>query len=336
MTGRQIQVFGNFQRSLAISSTSLHTVAAVVVAAWILVGGKQGLAPDCHNILWQQLPDWIGGAGWFNSALAILTVALTVYTLGELNTSQVLLRLNSRAVSIVFAALILTATSLHSFSPGLVSMFVLLLSYFPLFTAYQTDNSAGLVYVACLYLGVSALAVPQTIWIAPIYILSLYILRAINAQSISGAILGIVTPFWITGGLAFCTGRTDGFLRLLAQTLEFDLSGYARLTAGEITVICLTALIFIISVADFYMRVYLDKTRTRCIFGLVTLHGFSYIILLLVHPAGYRDLMPAIIMNASVMGGHYVGNDPTPLSNITVCVITLFVLAAFILNSWIF
>lgn len=335
MTGRQIQVFGNFQRSLAISSTSLHTVAAVVVAVWILAGGSQGQVFDSHNVLWQQLPGWIGCAGWFNSALAILTVVLTVYSLGELNTSQVLLRLNSRAVSIVFAALILTATSLHTFSPGQVAMFVLLLSYFPLFTAYQTGNSAGLTYVACLYLGISTLVVPQTIWLAPVYVLSLYILRSINAQSVSAAVLGLVTPFWITGGLAFCAGRMDGFRRLTAQMLEFDLSGYARLATGEIIVICLVALVFTMGVADFYMRIYLDKTRTRCIFNLVALHGFSYMILLLIHPAGYRDLMPAIIMNASVMGGHYVGNDPTPLSNTTVCIITLFVLAAFILNSWI-
>lgn len=328
-------MFGNFQRSLAISSTSLHTVAAIVVTAWIVVGGAQGQLSDSHNVLWQLLPDWIGGPVWFNSTLAVLAVALTVYSLGELNTSQVLLRLNSRAVSIVFAALILTATSLHSFSPGLIVMFVLLLSYFPLFTAYQTDNSAGLTYVTCLYLGTSALIVPQTIWLAPIYILSLYILRAVNAQSISGVLLGLITPFWITGGMAFCTNRMDRFKRLMDQTIAFDISGYARLTTSEIIVLCLVMLIFIVGVADFYMRIYLDKTRTRCIFNLVALHGFAYILLLMLHPAGYKDLMPAIIMNTSIMGGHYVCNDPTPTSNITVCVITILVLAAFILNSWI-
>lgn len=286
-------------------------------------------------MLWQLLPDWIGEPGWFNSTLAVLTVALTVYSLGELNTSQVLLRLNSRAVSIVFAALILTATSLHTFSPGLVVMFVLLLSYFTLFTAYQTDNSAGLTYVTCLYLGISALTVPQTIWLAPIYVLSLYILRAVSTQSISGALLGLITPFWITGGIAFCTDRMDRFEQLMGQTMEFDISGYAKLTTGEIIVLCLVVLIFIVGAADFYMRIYLDKTRTRCIFNLVALHGFAYIILLLLHPAGYKDLMPTIIMSASIMGGHYVCNDQTSPSNITVCIITLLVLAAFILNSWI-
>lgn len=328
-------MFGNFQRSLAISSISLHTVAAIVVAVWIIVGGTSGLICDSHNVLWQHLPGWISDRGWFNSTLAVLTAALTVYSLGELNTSQVLLRLNSRAVSIVFAALILTATSLHAFSPGLVTMFLLLLSYFPLFTAYQTDNSAGLAYVTCLYLGISALVVPQTIWLTPIYILSLYILRAINAKSTSGAILGLITPFWFTGGIAFCMDRMDNYKRLLGQAVTFDFSSYDRLTNGEIIVICLTILIFIVGALDFYMRIYLDKTSTRCIFNIVVLHGFSHILLLLLNPAGYKDLMPVIIMNTSIMGGHYVGNDPTPLSNITVCVITLLVLAAFILNSWI-
>lgn len=325
----------NFQHSLAISPTSLHTIAVIIVAIWLMVGGTGVLDNDSQNSLWQLLPDGIRSAGWLNSTLAILTVVLTVYVLGELNISQVLLRLNSRAISFVFAALILGATSLHAFNIGMIVMFMLLLSYFTMFASYQMDDSAGLSYVTFLYLGISTLAMPQTIWLSPIYLLSMYILRVFNARSISGAILGLLTPWWIVGGLAFCTGHMKGLEHLLGQMVAFRFGNYALLTTCDLIVIYLSLLIFIVSTFDFYTRIYLDKTRTRCIFHLVVLHGFAYYLLLLLHPAGCRDILPAIIMNTSIMGGHYIGNDSTTLSNIVVCIITLLALAAFILNSWI-
>lgn len=323
-----------FQSSLAASPTSLHTITVVTVIVWMIVGGSAGKDFSQYGV-WNLLPEYVCGAGWINTALVILTVAITIYVIGELNISQVMLRLNSRAMSFTFAALITASTFLHSFTPGYVVMFFLLLSYFTLFSSYQQESTAGLAYVTFLYIGISALVFPKVIWLAPIYWLSMYILRAINARSISGSILGLVTPFWITGSIAFCCDKMNNFVGILKQMVDFHLGGYSSMSTGEILMSCLLFIIFIIGVLDFYMRIYLDKTRTRIIYNIIILHGCVYFILLLLQPVCSAIILPMVIMNTSIIGGHYIANDSTSLSNTVVCMLSLFVIIAFVLNVWI-
>ena len=96
----------NFQRRLAISPTSLHTVAVIVVIAWVVVGSASPLTHDCNMGLWHLLPGAVRHNGWVNQLLAIITMVVSVYTLHELNLSHVMLRINSRTISFVFAAVL--------------------------------------------------------------------------------------------------------------------------------------------------------------------------------------------------------------------------------------
>ncbi len=328
-------MLSRFQHKLAISPTSLHTVVVIVVIAWIIVGKVNPATFDSAEGIWFMLPESVRNVGWFNYILAILTTVLTIYILGELNISQILLRMNSRVISFIFAALITSSTFLHCFQPGYIVMFLILLSYFTLFSSYQADNPVGLTYVTFLYLGIGAIIFPKLIWLAPIYWLSIYILRAANVRSLSASVLGLLTPFWIVGSIAFCLNQMDGFVKLLGKMISFTWGGYAIHSTSETLIIWLAFMIFLISSVDFYLRIYLDKTRNRAIYNVVILHGIMYFILILLQPIGSRTLLPIIFINTSIIGGHFITNDDTTISNILVCMLTLFVLITFILSSWI-
>lgn len=328
-------MFSNFQRTLAIHPTSLDTVSVIVVIAWLIAGGVSPDINDSIGGLWTLLPESMARAGWINHVTAIITTILTIYIIGELNMTQVLLRINSRAISFVFAALITASLFLHAFQPGYIVMFFITLSFFPLFNSYQLDDSAGNVYVTFLYLGFSALAFPKIIWMTPIYILSLYILRTLNPRSLSAAVLGLLTPFWFVGSIAFYQGKMPVFYHLIHQMTDFHWGGYSLHPASQTIMIWLAFAIFLIGVIDFYMRIYLDKTRTRVVYNIIILHGTAYLLLLLLQPLSSMTLLPVILVIASIMGGHYVANDATPLSNVVVCVFTLFIILSFLLNIWI-
>lgn len=306
----------------------------MTIVVWLVVGSVP-IQDYTQCGIWNLLPECVRGAGWLNTTLAVLVTAVTIYVIGELNTSQVLLRLNSRAMSFTFAALVTASTFLHSFTPGYIVMFFLLLSYFTLFNSYQLESAAGLSYVTFLYLGVSALVFPKVVWLTPVYWLSMYILRAINARSVSGSVLGLITPFWIVGSIAFCLDKMHDFVEILQQMIDFHFGGYSLMSTGEVLMIGLSFITFIIGVVDFYMRIYLDKTRTRIIYNIIILHGFVYFLLLLLQPVSGMVILPMVIMNTSIIGGHYIANDSTSLSNTIVCMLTVFVLILFVLNIWI-
>ena len=328
-------MFSDFQRRLAISPTSLHTVAVIVVIAWVIGGGANPTTSDSMVGLWTLLPDGVIHAGWFNHILAIITTVLVIYIIRELNVSHVLLRLNSRTISFTFAALITSCLFLHGFQPGYLVMLFCTLSLFPLFSAYQQENSAGNAYITFLYLGLSTIVFPKLIWMTPIYVLSFYILRALNPRSACASLLGLVTPFWIVGTIAFCTGNMSVFNTILHQMIDFKWGGYTLHSASQTIMIWMAFAIFALGTVDFYMRTYLDKTRTRVIYNVIILHGAAYFLLLLLQPISSLTLLPVTFVMTALMGGHYISNDNTTLSNILVCLFTVFLIIMFILNTWI-
>ncbi len=328
-------MFKNFQYRLAISPTSLHTIVIIMVVAWIAAPRGTLTPADAANGLWHLLPPFISHTGTINTICAVICAMMGTYILGELNISQVMLRVNSRAISFTFAALFTAAISLHAFTPGTVVMICLLMSYFTLFSSYQIDDSATLTYITFLYLGISMLVYPKIGWMAPVYWLSAYMLRAINLRSVFASILGLITPLWIVGSIAYCMGRFDVFTTMLAQLIHFEWGGYATHTAAETMVVWLCFMVFLIGFGDLRLRLHLDKTRTRIILTQAGIHGFALYLLLLLQPTSLHILLPAVMPVTAIMGGHYVANDSTSLSNIIVWTLSLTIIITYILSSWI-
>lgn len=327
-------MFGRYQRRLAMSTLSLHTIVVAVVVLWLIAGGMPTETVYNDSGLWHLVPDGVRNDGWFNTLMALFTVACSIYVLAELNVSHVLLRLNSRAISIVFAALFLMFTDIHAFGPGYVVMFLMLLACFSLFSCYQLENSSSFTYVTFLYLGISFLLIPQMLWMAIIFWLSLYLLHTINVKSLCASVLGLFTPVWLVGCIAFCINRMNLVWDLFVQSVNFHFSGFASWNHTTWISVGLLFLIWLVSIGDFYSRAYLDKNRTRTLFQVIALHGVAYFLLLVLSPANINLLLPIIILNTSIMGGHYVANDQTQLSNTLVWIATVGIVMMFILNGF--
>lgn len=333
----------NFQRNLAITPTSLHTIAVIVMVLWIVVGVFGGSSNPYntgnYKIVasgwWFQLPSILSHAGWFNSLFGMLASVFTVYTLAELNISQVLLRVNSRIMSIVFGALVSTCIFIHSFCPGMVMMVCVLLSYFGLFSSYQLENSSTRIYSTFLYLSIASLTFPKALWLLPIYWPSMYMLRTCNIRSVIASVLGLLTPYWIVGTIAFCTDKMPSFWNTFGQFYRFHWGGYTTLSTATWVMIGLTFIMFMIGVCDFFVRIYMDKNRTRNIYYVIILHGFAYFLLLILQPIHAQAIMPLILLSTSIMAGHYIANGESSLSNILTSIISATILIVFVLNTWI-
>ncbi len=324
-----------FQRKLAISPISLHVVSAILIVVWIAVPDVAVSDVDTPQGLSVLLPDIVLSHGFLNTALGAGMAAAVVYILRELNMSQILLRLNSRAISIVYAALMSMALPLHSLHPGMAAMLCVLVSYFSLFSSYQVDSSANLIYVSFLCLGLSILVSPMLVWMTPVYWLSMYLLRSGNVRSVIASVLGLITPLWLVGSIAFCTDHTYIFTNLLADMARFEWSGYSLHTPAETVTVWFSFVVFIIAFVDFYMRINLDKTRVRVIYSVAAIHGFMLYLLILLQPLQLHYLLPAAMMPTAILGGHYVANDPTTQSNVVCILLTVLLIVNIIVCAWI-
>lgn len=336
-----------FQRTLAITPTSIHTIAVVTIVLWMLTGifGSS----HCTSIptgaslqmlneqgWWMYLPACLRNAGWFSSLLALVSSLISIYLIAELNTSQILLRINSRIISILLALLISSCTFIHSFTPGTIIMLCSLLSYFGLFSSYQVEKSSGQIYVTFMYISFAALFYPKLLWLCPFYWLSMYMLQTINLKSILASILGIISPLWIVGSIAFCYDKTHIFLEKLSQFYKFDFGGYSVLSSAQWIMIIITLILFLIGTVDFYVRIYLDKNRTRNQYYAIILLGAALFLLLMLQPCAVQFILPSALLITSIMFGHYIVNGDTPISNIIVIIFMVVLPIMYFLNNWIF
>ena len=330
----------NFQRRLAITPTSLHTIAIIVMVVWLVnipfhIVSSVPL-PNDEIGWWGTMPAFLRNEGLLNSVVGLLAILAAIYMIAELNIANVLLRINSRIFSIEFALLICAAPFLHSFNPGIVLMLCVLLSYFFLFRSYQMDRSSGLIYVAFLYLSIASLVTPKILWMAPFYWLSTYMLRSNNVKSMCASILGLLTPYWLTGAVSCYKDRLPSFGDKLSQVYTFHWGGYSAVPTQAWIVFSFLTVLFLIGVMDFFIRIYMDKTQIRNYYYIIILHGFVSILLFVLQPCLCLSLMPLILFYASFMFGHFICNGTTVgVSNIAVIVITVITFIIYILDTWI-
>lgn len=330
----------SFQRSIAITPTSLHTIAVIVMVLWLVSGlfspSPVPAVPRGDIGWWNSLPSFVRNEGWSNLLFGLLSAIATIYMLAELNVANILLRINSRIISIIFGALICSTPYLHAFQPGLLSMLCILFSYFSLFRSYQMERSSGLIYVSFLYLGIATLTVPKLLWLTPTYWIAFYILQSNNLKSTFASLLGLITPYWLVGGLSYYKGMLPAFWDKLSQFCTFHWGGYTQVPTDAWIIIVLAFLMFIIGTGDFYSRMYMDKNQTRNFYYVIILHGFAFILMFLLQPSLYHALTPLMLISASIMFGHFIANGSSNISNLTVIILSILTLTAYTLNTWIF
>lgn len=335
-----------FQRTLAITPTSIHTIAVILTILWIITGclgsGHCTTIPkEASSMMlneqgwWVYLPIGIQHAGWFSSLLALLSYITSLYLIAELNISHILLRINSRIFTIILALLISACSFLHSFTPGTIIMLCSIMSFFSLFNSYQAERSPGHNYMTFMYLSIAALFYPKLLWLAPFYWLSMYILRAINLKNVLASILGLITPIWIVGSLAFYYDHTHVLQGILKQFYTFNWGGYTLLSSSQWIMIIVSLVMFLIGTADFYARIYLDKNKTRNQYYSIILLGFALFTLLMIQPCGVQFILPATLIITSIMFGHYIVNGESFVSNIIVLSVLVIITIMYFLNTWI-
>lgn len=315
----------DIKKRIATSRSTLPVASALALAVW-------GVA-----YLQNPMPlDWAGDGGWITRVGAFV---LAVYLMVMLNNSYALMRIYSRTVSTTFMFLTCACGLFESLTGGFVTLCVLGF-FMSSFRLYQDKHAPGWAFVSFLCLGLVSFVWVQILYLVPLLLfIMLLMMQASSWRNFSGAILGLLLPYWTLIPVILLTDTSDllishfrefieqgpGILFTVTQDyIAFDTEYYlSHVKWGNTIFATILLLLFSISSLHFIHYAYEEKIKNRMLYNtlmIVTLIGYMASALM---PMFFEYIIRIIIIAASPVIAHYVTFSNSKVASITTLVFTI-------------
>lgn len=266
----------------------------------------QPFAITMSLLLWFLLP--AADASLTSCVSSAVPVGMAVWLVREFNVRFVLLRINSKMLSSLFAVLMGFAVSLHgSFMANLIAL-VLVLIYMQIFSTYQRPHPAP-VFVSFAMLSMLTMIVPSMAVYVPFCWMALAHLHAMTPRTVLASLLGLLAPYWfVVGGMYAC-----GSYQMIVDEFEFITTlrffDYSSVTPVRMAFSVYVFVFLLVGFVEMLMSNYADKVRVRILYQLVFAHGFIAFLILIVQPDYYDEMVAQLIVDAAIVGGHCVAQN---------------------------
>ncbi|MCM1311777.1 MAG: hypothetical protein NC206_05000 [Bacteroides sp.] len=328
---------------MKIITTGKFTLPVVSIAAFILwwFGGSE-TANLYHNAcgraelsvsdygLWACLPvEWLDGPAGLVAGLVFATLA--VYLMAELNNANVLLRVSSRMLSSLLAVMLTACVFLHVMQPAHIIMLMAMLSYFTLFATYQNGNPR-ITFLTYMYVSLASLVFPKLLLVVPFYWLAQAHFRSLSLRCFCASLVGVCLPYWLYAGCAVCMDSLAVFLEHVGGVVRFEWGDYTSVSLQRMCLAGYSLLLFLAGTFDFYLKSYLDKTRTRILYNVVILFGVVGFLFLIWQIDYFDTLFPLALLPTVVVAGHHIVLSDSKFMRIYTAVILVLALALVVLG----
>ena len=349
------------QNKIAESRYALPLTALYALGVWLVgppfrppEGGNPG-ADLSSSLL--PLPSYLL---LLTSYLSPLFLAVSTYLMVELNNANALTRIYSRMVSCAF--LVLTSLSplfFRSLQCELLMLCVITF-YTIILHTYQDKQSPGLTFYAFLALGTASVVYVKVLLFVPLlWLLMGTRLFDLSPRTFVASLLGLAAPWWFIVPWCYFSGETpwlaDHFTALVTFEPPHDLlpSGAwgaftpplgERLRVGELCSgmagrgsslsLPFVLLLSLIGTVHYLRHSSQDKIRTQMIFEMIIILQLATAVFALVQPSEAPVLLAILIVNASVLIGHFIALTSTRLTNILFCLLVAASLLITASNLW--
>ena len=263
-------------------------------------------------------------------------LACSTFLMVELNNNNILIRIYSRMVSCSFLVLMVMCPFLLFSKEGSFVQFCFIVFYLLFFRAYQDKTASAWGFYAFAALGIASLFFVQILYFVPL----LWLLMALNLMAFSGrtfsaSLLGLIAPYWFVGAYEFFRGNYTSLPEHLSQLAVFSPSfDYSQLDSHQITVFFFVAVLSITGGIHFLRNSHQDKIRTRMLYEIFMVVEVAAIVFLALQPSHYDILIRIMIINASILIGHFLALTNTKVTNIAFFVILICTLIITAFNLW--
>lgn len=276
----------------------------------------------------------VEGGWWLQAAIFIVSVYLMV----ELANANMLIRIYSRSIAVMFIALTCTAPFLFPSLPDAIAALCTLAAFLTLCNCYQDKTSVGWTYYTFLILSLGTLTeVRLALYVPLFWLLMGTAIYSLSWRTLWASVLGLLTPYWalLAWFLYMREGDLSYYVVHFAKLTEWDLtpdygSADSRiwLCTGLCVILGLTGFI------HFLRNSFHDKIRVRQIYYSLASIGLYSSILLILQPADYRLPLRLIMMTSCVLFGHFWALTQTKLTNIACCTVAVITTLLTALQLW--
>lgn len=185
-----------------------------------------------------------------------------------------------------------------------IANLLLMYSFIRLFRSMNHGQEARYAFDASVLLALASLFQSRFLYILPTIWLVMGILQMLSFRSFLASIFGILSVFWIIGGICFLVNDFNFFLVYANDLTNFHFNNLSDISTAEISYIAFMVILMISAIISFWPRQHLDKLRTRNYLNSVLLIWFMLLILWLLSANDESYLLPLISLSAIVIA-HY-------------------------------
>jgi hypothetical protein len=165
-------------------------------------------------------------------------------------------------------------------NPVLPASVFLIMAIFRIMDGYHISGTAYNYFDAGILISTGSLFYANLIWFGALVIIGIALLRTGNLKEIVISVLGLLTPYLITIGLYYVTGKDVGdLMRVLGENL-FSKPTYYPFPALTVVALVFISVLIFISLVKLFQQMNTKKIKSRKTFSLMI---WTFIISLLVY-----------------------------------------------------
>lgn len=210
-----------------------------------------------------------GGSPLIGVLITILLVLVTALLLVNFNTSGFFISERTFLPALFYVLFSGIFPAQQILNPALPAAIFLVLAIRKIMDSYKVQYTAFSFFDAGLLISTGSLFYAPFIWFGLLLFIGILLLRTGNIKEIVLSLLGLITPWFITGGLYYVTGNDMGSL---LSVIGHNISAKAPvpgLPAVKIAVLIITGVIILVSILFLFSVINTKKIKSRKTFRLL-------------------------------------------------------------------
>lgn len=281
---------------------SYATLIVSILLFLILWGGVllslfgSPVAPVSLDLFGYSFTMGMGG----QAAVSIVLFLLDVYLLYRIISEFGFYNVRTSFAPGLFIALIGGSWFLMPLHSGNICLSIMMLAIYVLLSTYQMHHAITEYVTGYALLGLITILSPKWMLLVPVFIIGCGLIQSLTPRTFMAAIIGLVIPYWIGGGLLFLFDEMDHFLIPFIQLAEFCPIRYGALSPHQITALILLLFLAIPSMFHYPGSSFSIREKARVCYNFLFALFVSTLVLILLQPCLVNEFYPLLTVVTSI------------------------------------
>lgn len=237
--------------------------------------------------------------------ISFLMSALVAFLLVNFNSTSFFINERTYLPALFYILLAGIFPEYQSLNPALPASIFLMVAIIRIIDGYRKAGIANNFFDAAILIATGSLFYASLIWFGLVVIIGIILIRTVSISDIVIALLGLLTPYSITFGVYYVTGKDmRALLNLIASNLFHGTEGYLfpSITIAGIVII---AIIIIVSMSFLLSHLNIKKIRSRKTFSLLIWVFLISIAVYFIMPSASVEMIWITVIPVSYFLTHY-------------------------------